>query len=87
MGCGDSTRADAYSITLGSLRADRAAYQREQAIAAGLQPDISSDTMIVLTDWHFAGHANVLANSPGPQDLPPGDHPDPPRREEVGDVA
>jgi hypothetical protein len=82
-----STKSRAYSITLGSLRADRAAYQREQAIAAGLQPDISSDTMIVLTDWHFAGHANVLANSPGPQDLPPGDHPDPPRREEVGDVA
>jgi hypothetical protein len=82
-----STKSRAYSITLGSLRADRAAYQREQAIAAGLQPDISSDTTILLTDWHFAGHANVLANSPGPQNLPPGDHPDPPRREGMGDVA
>jgi hypothetical protein len=69
------------------LRADRAAYQREQAIAAGLQPDISGDTTIVLTDWHFAGHADLLANSPGSLDLPPGDHPGVPRKEGVGDVA
>jgi hypothetical protein len=82
-----STKSRTYSITLGSLRADRTAYQREQAIAAGLQPDISSDTTIVLTDWQFAGRANVLANSPGPQGLPPGDHPDPPHREGVSDVA
>ena len=35
-----STKSRAYSITLGSLRADRAAHQREYAIAAGLQPDL-----------------------------------------------
>ena len=35
-----STKSRAYSITLGSLRADRAAYQREHAVAAGLLPDL-----------------------------------------------
>ena len=49
-----STKSRAYSTTLGALRADRAAYQREQAIAAGLLPDVG-DTAIVVTDWHFAG--------------------------------
>jgi len=50
-----STKSRAYSTTLGALRADRAAYQREQAIAAGLIPDLDSDTTVIHTDWHFAG--------------------------------
>ena len=37
-----STKSRAYSITLGSLRADRAAYQRERAVAAGLLPDLAA---------------------------------------------
>jgi hypothetical protein len=49
-----STKSRAYSTTLGALRADRAAYQREQASAAGLLPDVS-DTAIVVADWHFVG--------------------------------
>jgi hypothetical protein len=55
-----STKSRAYSITLGSLRADRAAHQRECAIAAGLQPDVDSDTTLVLTDWHYAGRGHPL---------------------------
>src|SRR5690348_13746949 len=35
-----STKSRSYSITLGSLGADRAAHQREYAVAAGLQPDL-----------------------------------------------
>jgi hypothetical protein len=50
-----STKSRAYSTTLGALRADRAAHQREQAIAAGLIPDLDSETALVVTDWHFAG--------------------------------
>ena len=50
-----STKSRTYSTTLGALRADRAAHQREQAIAAGLLPDLDSDTTLVLTDWHLAG--------------------------------
>ena len=50
-----STKSRAYSTTLGALRADRAAHQRKTAIAAGLQPDLSSDTTLTVADWHFAG--------------------------------
>ena len=50
-----STKSRAYSTTLGTLRADRAAHQRETAIAAGLLPDLDGDTTLTVTDWHFAG--------------------------------
>jgi len=56
----DVSKSRAYSITLGALRADRAAHQREYAIAAGLQPDLDSDTTLVLTDWRFAGRGHPL---------------------------
>jgi hypothetical protein len=49
------TKSRTYSTTLGALRADRAAYQRELAIAAGLLPDLASETTVVNTDWHFRG--------------------------------
>jgi hypothetical protein len=57
-----STKSRTYSTTLGALRADRTAYQREQGIAAGLLPDLDSETTLVVTDWHFAGrdHAPSL---------------------------
>ena len=55
-----STKSRAYSITLGALRADRAAHQREYAIAVGLQPDVTSDTTLTLTDWHYAGRGHPL---------------------------
>ena len=50
-----STKSRAYSTTMGALRADRAAHQREYAIAAELLPDLNSDTTLVINDWHFAG--------------------------------
>ena len=55
-----STKSRAYSITLGALRAERAAFQREYAVAAGLQPDVNSDTTLVVTDWHYAGRGHPL---------------------------
>jgi hypothetical protein len=71
-----ATKSRAYSITLSSLRADRAAHQREQAKAAGLMPDIDSDTTLVLNHWNFAGRghppsadlpaAAVEPHTPGP---------------------
>ena len=48
-----STKSRAYSTTLGTLRADRAAHQRETAHAAGLLPDLNADTTLTITDWHF----------------------------------
>ena len=52
-----STKSRAYSITLGALRTDRAAYQREAAQAAGFLPDLDSDTTLTVTDWTYAGRA------------------------------
>ena len=53
-----STKSRAYSTTMDALRADRAAYQREDAIAAGLLPDLDSDITLVINDWHFAGRGH-----------------------------
>jgi hypothetical protein len=55
-----ATKSRAYSTTLGELRADRAAHQREYAIAAGLQPDLDPGTTLVVTDWHYAGRGHPL---------------------------
>jgi len=49
-----STKSRAYSTTMSPLRAERAAYQRESAIAAGLLPDIDGDTTLIVNHWHFA---------------------------------
>jgi hypothetical protein len=59
-----STKSRTYSTTLGALRADRAAYQRELAIAAGLLPDLASDTTVVHADWHFTGRGQSPATLP-----------------------
>jgi hypothetical protein len=53
-----ATKSHTYSTTMGALRADRAAHQREYAIAAGLLPDLDSDTTLVINDWHFAGRGH-----------------------------
>ena len=55
-----STKSRIYSTTLGALRADRAVYQREQAIAAGLLLDLSDDNTLVVTNWHFVRCEPVL---------------------------
>ena len=59
-----STKSRAYSITLSSLRADRAAHQREQAQAAGLLPDLDSETTLVLNHWNFAGRGHPPPTDP-----------------------
>src|SRR5262249_46127413 len=82
-----STKSRTYSFTLGALRADRAAYQREQAIAAGQMPDLAPDSTLVLTQWHLAGRGHLLTTAPGPLDPPPGDQRDGPHGEGVDDVA
>ena len=76
-----STKSRAYSVTLGALRAERAAYQREHAIAAGLLPDLD-DTTLVINHWSFAGRGHPpfgllvadvgsVASSPPPSGGPP----------------
>lgn len=62
-----STKSRTYSTTLSVLRADRAAYQRDYAIAAGLQPDLDSHSTLVVTDWHFVvrGYSPLSKSPPG----------------------
>jgi hypothetical protein len=60
-----ATKSRTYSTTLSALRAERATYQRELAIAAGLLPDLASETTVVHTDWHFTGRGQ------SPITLPP----------------
>jgi hypothetical protein len=60
-----STRSRAYSITFGSLRADRTQHQREQAIAAGLFPDLDSASTLVLAHWRFAGRQTAPSTVTG----------------------
>jgi hypothetical protein len=55
-----STKSRAYSTTLGAIQADRAAHQREQAVAAGLMPDLTSDSSLVRAQWHFVGRGSGM---------------------------
>jgi hypothetical protein len=77
-----STKSRAFSITLGSLRADRAACQRERAITAGLLP-ADNDTTLILADWRYAGRgdppsiAAMLAAAAVSPPSPPGGAPCP----------
>jgi Replication initiator protein, pSAM2 len=82
-----ATKSRTYSTTLGALRADRAAHQREQAIAAGLLPNLDSDTTLVVTEWQFAGRDLTLADLPGSLGLPPDERGTLPGREGVDEVA
>src|SRR6266567_8920600 len=75
-----STKSRAYSTTLGALRADRAQYRRELAIAAGFLPEPAGDAILVLSHWSFNGRRQppvslrrVTASGPGRAE-----HPDPP---------
>ena len=81
-----STKSRAYSITLGSLRADRAEYQREYAIAAGLQPNLP-DSALILARWQFVGRGQVPAIPSSSPDQSSRDGRDGSDQERVGDVA
>jgi hypothetical protein len=82
-----STKSRAYSITLGSLRTDRAQHQREQAIASGLQPNLDLDSTLVLTEWHFAGRGHQPMIQPGSPHPPLSDQHDGSHAEGADDIA
>jgi hypothetical protein len=54
-----ATKSRAYSTTMTALRGERAAHQREYAIAAGLLPDLGNDTTLVVNHWNFAGRGHL----------------------------
>ncbi len=82
-----STKSRAYSITLGALRADRAQHQREHAMAAGLLPETSRDSTLVLARWQFAGRGHPAIDPPASPDPPREDRRDGSHPEGVAAVA
>ncbi|MFI0785717.1 replication initiator protein RepSA [Streptomyces lydicus] len=58
-----SSKSRRYSVTLGELRAARADFRAAQEREAlGLEP-VEPDTVLVLTDWQYAGHGHTPGES------------------------
>lgn len=58
-----SSKSRRYSVTLGELRAARADFRASQEREAlGLEPP-EPDTVLVLTDWQYAGHGHTPGES------------------------
>ncbi|WP_338104518.1 replication initiator [Microbispora catharanthi] len=50
-----STRSRRYSTTLGDIRADRQEHARDEQITTGLLPLLDEDTVLVVSEWEYAG--------------------------------
>ncbi|GAA5082399.1 hypothetical protein HNP84_003920 [Thermocatellispora tengchongensis] len=50
-----STRSRHYSTTIGAIRAERAAYVRNEEISTGRLPLLDEDTVLVISEWTYAG--------------------------------
>ncbi|WP_406253569.1 replication initiation protein [Streptomyces atratus] len=58
-----SSKSRRYSTTLGALRQTRADYRATQEAAALGLDDREPDTVLVLTDWQYAGHGHTPGES------------------------
>ncbi|MFE6360179.1 replication initiator protein RepSA [Streptomyces sp. NPDC057806] len=58
-----SSKSRRYSTTLGALRQTRADYRAAQERQARGLDDIEPDTVLVLTDWQYAGHGHTPGES------------------------
>ncbi|MEU6568749.1 replication initiator protein RepSA [Streptomyces parvulus] len=58
-----SSKSRRYSTTLGALRQARADYRAAQDHAALTLDDREPDTVLVLTDWQYAGHGHTPGES------------------------
>jgi hypothetical protein len=66
------TLARQAGLTGKTLASDRAAHEREYAVASGRQPDFDPGTTLVVTDWHYAGRGDPpAADIPLPRGGPP----------------
>ncbi len=54
-----SSNSRSYSTTLGALRKERADYRAAQEASALGLDDREPDTVLVLTDWQYAGHGHT----------------------------
>jgi hypothetical protein len=58
-----SSKSRTYSTTLGALRQERADYRAAQEASALGLDDREPDTVLVLTDWQYAGHGHTPGES------------------------
>ncbi|SDJ38731.1 hypothetical protein SAMN05421869_110126 [Nonomuraea jiangxiensis] len=58
-----STRSRHYSTTLGELRADREQHARETDITTGRLPLFDEDTVLVISQWEYAGKGHSLGEA------------------------
>ncbi|WP_406126777.1 replication initiation protein [Streptomyces canus] len=58
-----SSKSRQYSTTLGALRQTRADYRAAQERQARGLDDTAPDTVLVLTDWQYAGHGHTPGES------------------------
>ncbi|MGY0069773.1 replication initiator protein RepSA [Streptomyces sp. QTS137] len=58
-----SSKSRRYSTTLGALRQTRADYRAAQDAAAFRLDDREPETVLVLTDWQYAGHGHTPGES------------------------
>jgi hypothetical protein len=57
-----STRSRHYSTTLGELRAAREQHARDHEITTGRLPLFDEDTVLVISDWAYAGKGYSLGD-------------------------
>ncbi|WSA18347.1 replication initiation protein [Streptosporangium subroseum] len=58
-----STRSRNYSTTLGSIRAERADYVRDEQITTGRLPLFDEDTIVVIAQWEYVGKGYSLGDA------------------------
>ncbi|MFI6918641.1 replication initiator [Nonomuraea spiralis] len=57
-----STRSRHYSTTLGDIRADREHHARDTDITTGRLPLFDEDTVLVISEWEYAGKGHSLGD-------------------------
>ncbi|MFI7133947.1 replication initiator [Nonomuraea sp. NPDC050153] len=57
-----STRSRHYSTTLGDIRADREHHARLNDITTGCLPLFDEDTVLVISEWEYAGKGHSLGD-------------------------
>ncbi|SDJ28922.1 hypothetical protein SAMN05421874_101326 [Nonomuraea maritima] len=57
-----STRSRRYSTTLGELRAEREHHARDNEITTGRLPLFDEDTVLVISEWEYAGKGHSLGD-------------------------
>ncbi|GGK62777.1 replication initiation protein [Planomonospora parontospora subsp. parontospora] len=58
-----STKSRRYSTTFGQIREERAEHMRAEAVSTGRLPLFDEDTVLVITEWEYAGQGYSLGDA------------------------